>query len=83
MACRPGYEDFPYVALLTPQWWTPKPPSHDEIIETARGWGPCRVRTQRKRISQQTRIYFPQESSLVMLRMVFGDRVWKLYRLVP
>lgn len=70
------------MVLLTPEWWGGTSPTHDEIIEVARSWGPCRVLTARKRVSQRTRIYFPHESQLLMFRIAFGERIWKLYRLV-
>lgn len=53
--------------------------THDEIISVARDWGPCRVRAERRFHLQRTRLYFQDEGSLLMLRVAYGDCIWKMF----
>lgn len=80
MAWPKGMKDFPYMAVLKPDWWNQANPTHSDIIAMAREWGPCRVSRDHRPATQRTRIYFKNEVSLVILKTAVGNSVWKMYR---
>lgn len=80
-----GYEGFAYAVWLLPEYLYPDSgkAEHDGITAVVRAWGNARVLSRKRgRFERRTRIYFRDETGLVMFRAAFPNNVWKIYRLV-
>lgn len=55
---------------------------HEEIIETLQRSMPVRVLRKRDGRTQKTRLFFKSESDIVILKALYAEDVWKVFRLV-
>jgi hypothetical protein len=88
----PIYADLNYCAVLVPErvFYSPfgsgaqQPDGkrHNEMVEAIRRSGMrYRVVTGQRRRVRTTRIYLGDESGLVLLKMIDGELIWKMFEL--
>lgn len=84
MARPPRYEKYDFVALLLDEYKHVPEKMHENIFALIRAnknfdYKIVSNTTWRKK---RSRVYLTDELSLVLFNMMFGEHVWKMYRLV-